>query len=93
MRDAESAPRAQDGWHQQDILAAIRKKGETVASLNRALGYRPGVLRTVFYKRWPRGQRVIADFLNVPLEELWPHWYGPGGTLKPLQGAAQKSAA
>ncbi|WP_082167649.1 helix-turn-helix domain-containing protein [Methylobacterium aquaticum] len=87
--DAPTGP----GWHQQDILAAIRKRDATMASLSRKHGFKPGVLRSVFYKRWPKGQRIVAEFLGVPVEELWPHWYGPGGTLKPLQGAAQKSAA
>lgn len=93
MARAESSPAEAEGWHQQDILAAIRKRGETVASLNRDNGFKPGVLRSAFYKRWPKGQQIIANFLGVPVEELWPHWYGPGGTLKPLQGAVQKSAA
>lgn len=93
MRSADSAPPLQEGWHQQDILAAIRKRGATVASLNREHGFKPGVLRTAFYKRWPKGQRIIAAFVERPVEELWPHWYGPGGTLRPLQGAVQKSAA
>ncbi|TXN71623.1 helix-turn-helix domain-containing protein [Methylobacterium sp. WL6] len=93
MSDADSRTPVEEGWHQQDILAAIRKKGATVSSLNRDNGFRPGVLRTVFYKRWPGGQRIIADFLQVPVEELWPHWYGPGGTLKPLQGATRGRAA
>ena len=93
MSDADSRPRVEEGWHQQDILAAIRKRGETVASLNRLHGYKPGVLRTVFYKRFPKGQRIVADFIGVPVEELWPAWFGPGGTLKPTQGGTQRRAA
>jgi len=93
MTGADSAPGAQGGWHQQDILASIRKRGATVASLNRDHGFKPGVLRTAFYKRWPKGQRIIADFIDVPVEELWPNWYEPGGAPKRLQGAVQKTAS
>lgn len=93
MACTDSSSTKREGWHQQDILAAVRKKGATIASLNRDNGFRPSVLRTAFYKRWPKGQRIIAEFLDVPVEELWPHWYGPGGKLKPLQGGVQKTAA
>lgn len=93
MASADSSPSGEEGWHQQDILAAIRKRGATVSSLNREHGFRPGVLRSAFYKRWPKGQRIIADYIGEPVEALWPHWYGPGGSLKPLQGAVQKTAA
>ncbi|WP_264047535.1 helix-turn-helix domain-containing protein [Methylobacterium flocculans] len=93
MSSADSAPPTQGGWHQQDILAAIRKRGATVSSLNREHGFKPGVLNTAFYKRWPKGQRIIAAFIETPVEDLWPQWYGPGGALKRLQGAVQKTAA
>lgn len=93
MSRAERGPSAEEGWHQQDILAAVRKRGATIASLNRDNGFRPAVLRTAFYKRWPKGQRIIADFIEVPVEELWPQWYGPGGVPRKLQGAVMGGAA
>lgn len=75
------------GWHQQDIQAAIRKRGTTLAELSRQAGLSPGTLQTVFSKRYPRGQRLVAQFIGVPVQTLWPHWYGPKGELLPLGGA------
>lgn len=93
MPRTDSAAAKPGGWHQQDILAAVRKTGASIASLNRDNGFKPGVLRTAFYKRWPKGQRIIAQHIGVPVETLWPQWYGPGGSLKPLQGVVRQSAA
>ena len=73
-------------WHQQDILAEIRKRGETLASLSRGAGLNRGTLQSVFSKRYPKGQKIVAEFIGVSRHELWPHWYGPSDELLPLGG-------
>ena len=80
-------------WDQPAIQAEIRRRGSSVAELSRNNGLKGGTLYSAFYKRWPKGQKLIADYIGKPVEELWPHWYGPGGTLKPLQGVQQRPAA
>lgn len=80
-------------WHQQDILAEIRKRGATVASLSRDNGLNRGTLQTAFYKRYPRGQAIIAAFISVSRHELWPDWYGPDDGLMPLQGGNNRPKA
>lgn len=74
------------GWHQQDIQAEIRKRGSTLAELSRQHGLNRGTLQTVFYKRYPKGQAIVADFIGRTLHELWPNWYGPDNEPLPTQG-------
>lgn len=55
--------KAQD-WHPADIIAAIKKRGTSLSTLNNALA-----------RRWPKGEKIIADFLNVSPAEIWPSRY------------------
>lgn len=71
-----------EGWHRADILAAVRKRGSTLAEIAR----RAGLARQTLY--WAmsaaprlRANKAIADFLDVPLHELWPQWFDEDGTL------------
>jgi Ner family transcriptional regulator len=84
--DRAQSGAVESGWHQQDILAEVRKRGATISSLSRDHGLSRGTLQTAFYKRYPRGQRIIAEFLGLTCHELWPHWFGPNDELLPLQG-------
>lgn len=87
---------SETGWHQQDIQAEIRKRGATLASLSRQHGLHRATLQTIFYKRYPKGQALVATFIGRSRHELWPQWYGPGDELLPIQGppaAAGKAAA
>lgn len=80
-------------WHQQDILAELRKRGTTVAALSRENGLSAGTFRTGFYRRYPKAQLAISGAIGVPVHELWPDWYEADGSLKPLQGANVKRIA
>jgi len=62
-------------WHRADIIAALHKSGTTVVGLSRASGLSPSSLSNVFYRSWPRGERIIAAYLNVPLSDIWPSRY------------------
>ncbi len=63
-------------WHRQDILAAIRKRGITVAELARRNGYpNPVTFYNVFKVPYPKVQNIIADYLGVPPQEIWPTRY------------------
>lgn len=63
------------GWHPQDILAAVRKRGTTLRALGRVHGFSTNALNVALTKRFPNAHVVIARFLGVSLHELWPHWY------------------
>lgn len=67
---------SKDDWHREDIMAAIRKKGTSLAELGRHHGYANAtVLYNVFYKPYPKVERIIAAFLEVEPADIWPSRY------------------
>lgn len=78
--------------HREEIKAAIRKKGETLQSLTRKhrLGY--SSLTICMVRPLPRANRVIADFLGLPLNYLWPLWFDASGKRIPLHSTSKNSA-
>ncbi|WP_082473093.1 helix-turn-helix domain-containing protein [Methylobacterium sp. Leaf85] len=71
-----------NAWHHQDILAAVRKAGKSLRRLSEEAGFRPSTVQASLYRRHPRANQVIAEFLGVSRHEIWPHWYGKND--KPL---------
>lgn len=72
----------EEGWHRADILAAVRKRGSTLAEIARGVG----LARQTMY--WAmstaprlRANKAIAEFLGVSLHELWPQWFDEDGKL------------
>jgi Ner family transcriptional regulator len=71
------------GWHRADIVAAIHKRGTSLAELARDHRLGDATLRAALsYPRTP-SNTIIADFLQVPLHELWPAWFDESGRLRP----------
>ncbi|EMM6942566.1 TPA: helix-turn-helix domain-containing protein [Morganella morganii] len=66
--------KAQD-WHPADIIAAIKKRGTSLSALSRNAGLRPSTLNNALARRWPKSEKIIADFLNVSPAEIWPSRY------------------
>lgn len=63
-------------WHRQDVMAAIRKKGTTLAELGRHHGYdSPAALYNVFKMPYPKVERIIATFLELEPQQIWPSRY------------------
>lgn len=95
MRRTESGTDV-PAWDQQRIVAEIRRRGSSISQLSRDNSLSRGTLQGVFYRRYPRGQRIVANFIERTCHELWPHWYGPDDKLLPLPGrvyVATRSAA
>lgn len=68
-------------WHRQDILAAIRKRGISVAELARQNGYsNPATFYNVFKAPYPKVERIVAGFLEVEPKEIWPSRYANRST-------------
>lgn len=66
------------GWHRLDIRAAIEKRGQTLTELAEAKGLHPAACRRAVVARHTPGERAIAEFIGVPLWELWPdRWQAP----------------
>lgn len=63
-------------WHPEDIKAEIRKRGISVAQLARESGYRnPRTFMNVLRMPYPKVERIIAEFLEVKPESIWPSRY------------------
>ena len=61
--------------HPEDIKARVYKKGVTLQDIANAAKVSGDTVRKSVRVPCPKGNRVIADFLGVPLCTLWPEWY------------------
>ncbi len=81
-------------WHRQDIIAALKKKGTSLAEVGRGLGFSRATMSWALMKRHPRANAAVAATLGVSMHELWPGWYAPTVTPpapKPSAKAAKES--
>lgn len=62
-------------WHSADIIAAIKKKGSSLSAISRQAGLNSPTLNNALSRRWPKGERIIAEFLDIPASEIWPSRY------------------
>ncbi|BBU98926.1 helix-turn-helix domain-containing protein [Providencia hangzhouensis] len=62
-------------WHSADIIAAIKKKGSSLSEISRSAGLNSSTLNNALSRRWPKGERIIAEFLGVAPSEIWPSRY------------------
>ncbi|EBS7635147.1 transcriptional regulator [Salmonella enterica] len=65
----------QPDWHPADIIAGLRKKGTSLAAVSREAGLSSSTLANALTHPWPRGEKLIADALEVPPEIIWPSRY------------------
>ncbi len=66
---------APSDWHPADILAALKKRGKSLAGLSIAHGYHPTAAGKALKYRWPALERIIAAELGRPPAEIWPSRY------------------
>ena len=66
---------ARDGWHPQDILAEVRKRGTTLKELERVHGFGANTFYKALTRRFPNAHSVIANASGQSRHALWPHWY------------------
>ncbi|QZO77915.1 helix-turn-helix domain-containing protein [Escherichia coli] len=65
----------QPDWHPADIMAALRKRGTSLAAVSRKAGLASATLANALSRSWPRGEKLIADALETSLEIIWPSRY------------------
>jgi len=70
-----------DGWHRADILAAISKKGSSLAGIGREIGLQRSTMSWALIGPHPRANAAIAEFIGVALHDLWPQWFDEDGKL------------
>lgn len=68
---------ASEDWTQNEVLFAVKNRGSNLSKLAEASGYENRrALYVVFYrKNAPTAQKIIADFLGLSPEEIWPSRY------------------
>ncbi|MDE1483717.1 helix-turn-helix domain-containing protein [Xenorhabdus bovienii] len=62
-------------WHSADIIAALRKRGTTLAAISRDAGFNSSTLANTLSRPWPKGEWIIANYLNIHPSEIWPSRY------------------
>ncbi|HEN3648061.1 TPA: helix-turn-helix domain-containing protein [Yersinia enterocolitica] len=75
-------------WHKADIIAAIHKKGSSLAELSRQAGLSSSTLANALKRPWPKGERIIAEFLGVAPMVIWPSRY----TIKSAHNKRNKTS-
>jgi Ner family transcriptional regulator len=75
-------PDGQD-WHPADVLAALKKRGHSLAGLSVANGYHPTAAGKALKQAWPAMERLVADAIGVPPQQIWPSRYDGDGSPLP----------
>lgn len=71
-------------WHPADIIAALHKRGTSLARVSREAGLASSTLANALTRPWPKGEWLIAAALNVHPSDLWPSRYtDPAHPRKP----------
>lgn len=65
----------QPDWHPADIIAGLKRRGTSLSALSRQAGLAFSTLANALTRRWPKGERLIAEALDVAPENIWPSRY------------------
>jgi Ner family transcriptional regulator len=84
MNGSESNARSNpEDWHPADVLAALKKRGHSLAGLSVANGYHPTAAGKALKQPWPAMERIVATALAMRPQEIWPSRYGKEGRPLP----------
>ena len=67
--------KSKKNMHRAYIIAAMREKGSTLAQLSIDAGLHPRTLGNALERKYPKGEKIIADFIGIPPQEIWPERY------------------
>ncbi|MFG6076981.1 helix-turn-helix domain-containing protein [Erwinia sp. OPT-41] len=62
-------------WHPADIIAGLKKRGTSLSAVSRGAGLASSTLANALNRHWPKGERLIAEALDTPPEQIWPSRY------------------
>lgn len=65
--------------HPEDLKAAVRKRGATLASLGKRKGIDRRTMSLALTRPHSAAEKIIAEFLQVPAHQIWPSRYHPTG--------------
>ncbi|AWW56563.1 transcriptional regulator [Pasteurella multocida] len=64
-----------EDMHRADIVALVRKSGTSISALSVKAGLRPTTLNNALERRYPKGEKIIADAVGLTPEDIWPSRY------------------
>jgi len=73
-------------WTRHDVLYAVRRTGTCLQQLSLKLGFNRATLANALYAPYPKYERIIAEHLGLPVQEVWPTRYHKDGTPKSGRG-------
>lgn len=80
-------------WHPADIIAALRKKGTSMAAVSRQSGLCSTTLANALARPWPKGEWLIAEAIGITPQEIWPsRYYAEDGALIDRQARIRNKA-
>ena len=87
--------RLPDGsWHPEDIKAAIRKRGTSLAELCQAMEVPKHSASRALMTPFTQGEIAIADYLDVPVQLLFPtRWTIDKKRVRPRYAAKYTTVA
>ncbi|WNI62767.1 helix-turn-helix transcriptional regulator [Enterobacter asburiae] len=65
----------QSAWHPAHIIAGLKKRGTSLSALSCQVGLASSMLANALTRRWPKGERLVAEALGIAPEEIWPSRY------------------
>lgn len=74
------------GWDKFDVIISLWRLGTSLQRLSRQNHYTPSALNMALYRPWPKAERIIAEALGVPPEQIWPSRYHPDGSPRSGRG-------
>ena len=77
-------------WHKADIIAALKKKGTTLAELSRKSGLSSSTLSNALVRPWTKGETIIAKALNLKPSQHRPSRYINSMTKQPIKRVLRK---
>ena len=65
----------QQDWQPADIIAALKMRVTSLTAVSRNAGLASSTLTNALNRRWPKGERLIAEALGIAPEQIWPSRY------------------
>lgn len=75
-----------EDWHAADVVAAVRKTGNSLQRLSRESNLATGTLGQALYRPYPKCECIIANHLQIKPQTIWPSRYNEDGTPKSGRG-------
>ncbi|PCI85487.1 MAG: hypothetical protein COB24_12915 [Hyphomicrobiales bacterium] len=72
-------------WSRYRILAEIKDRGFNANELEVLLGLKPRDISVSFDRPFPKVDKALANWLEIPLHELWPTRYDSDGMRRVQQ--------